>query len=468
MPLTIGLVLVNRYRVVRLLGQGGFGAVYRAWDINVNRPCAIKENLDTSAEAQRQFAREAMVLANLTHPNLPRVTDHFLIEGQGQYLVMDFIEGEDLEMMVKRQGPVAPEQALPWVAQVADALEYLHSRQPPVLHRDIKPANIRVTPEGKAVLVDFGLVKVYDPNLRTTLGARAVTPGYSPPEQYGQGSTDARADIYALGATLYHMLTGQDPAESVQRMVGNISLRPANQMNPAVSEVVERALETSMALTPSQRYQSVGDFRAALKETSTRPVAPPVAVPVSQPVKDRYTVEKGLPAKAKNQRLWLFVVPILVLILAGVTWMAGSTLLAGGKTSTPTPTATATRVPASPTMTAAARLLTATTYANATRTATPQKTATPGATVVTTTATPTQISSPSPTSSGSTGRTTLPTPTKTQKPAPKPTKPPQATNTPRPPATATPRPPATSTPRPPADTATPKPPEPTDTVPPPL
>jgi len=173
-------------------------------------PVRVKENLDTSTEAQRQFLREAMVLANLSHPNLPRVTDHFVIPNQGQYLVMDFVEGQDLASLQQRQPALSLEHVIDWISQVAEALIYLHGRQPPVLHRDIKPANIRLTPDGKAMLVDFGLVKMYDPNLKTTMGARALTPGYAPPEQYGRGRTDARSDIYALGATLYKLLSGQE------------------------------------------------------------------------------------------------------------------------------------------------------------------------------------------------------------------------------------------------------------------
>lgn len=264
MPLQTGQTLVNRYRIVRLLGQGGFGAVYRAWDTNLKRPCAVKENLDVSPEAQRQFAREATVLANLSHPNLPRVTDHFTIPGQGQYLVMDFVEGEDLATMLQRQGALSLEQALQWISQVADALTYMHNRQPPVVHRDIKPANIRITPDGKAMLVDFGLVKLYDPGMQTTVGARAVTPGYAPPEQYGRGTTDTRSDIYALGATLYNLLTGQEPLESVQRLAGR-QLPPAFQLNPAIPVHISQAIERAMHLEPEQRFQNAGEFLQALR-----------------------------------------------------------------------------------------------------------------------------------------------------------------------------------------------------------
>ncbi|MBN2550836.1 MAG: serine/threonine protein kinase, partial [Anaerolineales bacterium] len=203
MTLSPGQTLNNRYRIVTLLGQGGFGAVYRAWDLNLERPRALKENLDTSEAAQRQFKREAQLLSDLSHPNLPKVIDHFVLPGQGQYLVMEYVEGEDLQQMLERQGPLTEAQALDWIGQVCEALIYLHSQTPPVIHRDIKPANIKITPQGKAMMVDFGIAKASAAGQKTTVGARAVTPGYSPPEQYGQGTTDAQSDVYALGATLY-------------------------------------------------------------------------------------------------------------------------------------------------------------------------------------------------------------------------------------------------------------------------
>jgi len=231
--LEVGSLLQGRYRIEKELGRGGFGAVYRAWDNNLNRPCAVKENLEISPEAQRQFMREATVLANLSHPNLPRVTDYFLVQDQGQYLVMDFVEGEDLASRIDRQGALPVSQAVDWVRDILDALIYLHSRQPPVVHRDIKPANIRVTPDGRVMLVDFGLVKMYDPGVKTTMGARAITPGYAPPEQYGRGLTDPRSDVYALGATLYFILTGTDPVESVQRMAGE-KMPSALSINPKI------------------------------------------------------------------------------------------------------------------------------------------------------------------------------------------------------------------------------------------
>ena len=338
MPLHQSQVLYNRYRIVKLLGQGGFGAVYRAWDINLKKACAVKENLDTSPEAQRQFAREATILANLSHPNLPRVTDHFSIPGQGQYLVMDYVEGEDIESLLQRQGTVPPDQAIRWVSQVADALKYLHTQQPPVLHRDLKPANIRVTPEGQAMLVDFGLVKVYDPNLRTTLGARAVTPGYSPPEQYGQGKTDPRTDIYALGATLYTMLTGQRPPESVQRMSLD-TITSVHQVNVQISPQLSQAVARAMSLNPSQRYRSAAEFQAALTPPTPSISPKPASPPPVQPAFSAPTWVSSRPSASKKRTpwlLWLGGIGAFLIIGFGAILVLGAWYVNNSQTSTAT------------------------------------------------------------------------------------------------------------------------------------
>jgi formylglycine-generating enzyme required for sulfatase activity len=265
MPLNTGKILNNRYRIVKLLGQGGFGAVYRAWDINFEMPCALKENTESSPEARRQFMREAQILRNLRHPNLPLVVDTFTLPGEGQYLVMDYVEGEDLQTLLNRNGGPLPEgQVLGWMRQVCDALTYLHSQNPQVIHRDIKPANIKITPEGKAILVDFGIAKANDPKAATTMGARAVTPGFSPNEQYGQGRTDERSDIYALGATLYNMLTGVVPIESVQRTTGAVLPTPRS-LNPAITPNTEQAILKALEVISTQRWQSAAELKAALE-----------------------------------------------------------------------------------------------------------------------------------------------------------------------------------------------------------
>ncbi len=270
MPLQPGAVLRSRYEIKRVLGQGGMGAVYEAKDLNLRVDVAVKENLFTTEEYARQFHNEATILASLRHPNLPRVIDHFVIPGEGQYLVMDFIEGTDLRERIERDGPVDPEEAVQWFIQVCDALAYLHSRRPyPILHRDIKPGNIKIQPDGRAILVDFGLAKVADESGTTTTGAKAMTPGFSPPEQYGTGRTDPRTDIYALGATLYACLTGDIPEDSLERAMGREELTPLRRRNPTVTPALARAIEKALSVRQTERYQRVAEFAAALSSASS-------------------------------------------------------------------------------------------------------------------------------------------------------------------------------------------------------
>lgn len=253
------------------------GAVYLAEDMRLNnRPVAVKENFDTSPEATAQFQVEAELLANLRHLNLPQVFDYFIEPRTGkQYLVMDFVAGEDLEEIVERKGPLSEKEALRIMMQVMDAIAYLHNQNPPVIHRDIKPSNIKVQPDGTAVLVDFGIAKRYLPGKETVGAAAAVTPGYSPPEQYGQGITDARSDIYALGATLYFALTAQAPPEAIKRVThGDRLLSPA-RVNPRISPHIEQAVLKAMALRPIERFSSIADFKRALLTSQWRQPSQP-------------------------------------------------------------------------------------------------------------------------------------------------------------------------------------------------
>jgi hypothetical protein len=269
-----GIVLNNRYKILRLLGQGGMGAVYLAEDINLpGRQVAVKENFDPSAAAQDQFKREALILARLRHQNLPQVTDHFIERASGrQYLIMDYVEGDDLETLLAQRGPLPETEALNWIAQVLDALEYMHfwvdpttGQAAPVIHRDIKPANIKVTPQGRVMLVDFGIAK-YQTGAGTQTGARAASPGFSPVEQY-TGGTDARSDIYAVGATLYCLLTGQVPPESPAIAAGT-PLPPPRKLNPAISPNTEQVILRAMQIQATARYQNVRELRRALVGTT--------------------------------------------------------------------------------------------------------------------------------------------------------------------------------------------------------
>ncbi|MGE5375298.1 MAG: protein kinase domain-containing protein [Bacteroidota bacterium] len=266
MTLERGALLYKRYRIIEILGQGGMGSVYHAVDENLGVDCAVKENLFTTDEYARQFRLEAVILANIRHPNLPRVTDHFVIGDQGQYLVMDYIEGEDLRQRMERVGNITEDDAILIGAAICDALTYLHmNRKPPILHRDIKPGNVKITPDGEIFLVDFGLAKVLQANNQaTTTGARAMTPGYSPPEQYGTARTDPRTDIYSLGATLYAALTGIIPEDGLARAMDNTQLTPLRKRNNKVSKRLASAIEKAMNVDPSERYQNAEEFKRAL------------------------------------------------------------------------------------------------------------------------------------------------------------------------------------------------------------
>jgi serine/threonine protein kinase len=264
MTLERGALLHKRYRIVEILGQGGMGSVYRAVDENLGVDVAVKENLFTTDEYARQFRLEAVILANLRHPNLPRVTDHFVIGDQGQYLVMDYIEGEDLRQRMERQGNITEDEAILLGAAICDALAYLHTRKPPILHRDLKPGNVKITPDGHIFLVDFGLAKVLHGSQATTTGARAMTPGYSPPEQYGTARTDPRTDIYSLGATLYAALSGIIPEDGLARAMDNTQLTPLRKRNGKVSRRLAAAIEKAMGIDPADRYQTAEDFKHSL------------------------------------------------------------------------------------------------------------------------------------------------------------------------------------------------------------
>jgi serine/threonine protein kinase len=293
MTLERGTLLNKRYRIVEILGQGGMAAVYRAIDENLGVEVAVKENLFTTDEYARQFRLEATILANLRHPNLPRVSDHFVIDLQGQYLVMDYIEGEDLRQRLDRLGPLPEQEVIIIGVAISDAMAYMHSRKPMVLHRDIKPGNVRITSLGHIYLVDFGLAKIVQGREATSTGARAMTPGYSPPEQYGTARTDQRSDIYSLGATLYSALTDELPEDGLARAMDQAVLTPVTDYTPKISRKMAGILEKCLEVRPDNRYQSADELRRDLLEarSTTRRRAPIELVLTPPPV----TLERNLP-----------------------------------------------------------------------------------------------------------------------------------------------------------------------------
>ncbi|MCX6083098.1 MAG: bifunctional serine/threonine-protein kinase/formylglycine-generating enzyme family protein [Chloroflexi bacterium] len=263
MPLALGETLEHRYKIDKKLGEGGFGAVYRAYDTRLNVLCAVKESFDASEEAARQFKRGAEMLARLRHPHLPRVTDFFDIPNKGLYLVMDFVEGEDLLSRIQRlRQPLPEEHVVVWLRQICDALTYIHNQNPPIIHRDIKPQNIIIDQNGNAILVDFGLAKLFEAGQRTSLGARGLTPGFASLEQYGTGATDARSDIYSLGATAYAMLTAQAPMESIQRVVNSEPITSPRGLKMSISEPLSIAV--MLEIDPHRRPQTAREFSAKL------------------------------------------------------------------------------------------------------------------------------------------------------------------------------------------------------------
>lgn len=297
--LPIGTIVHSRYQISAVVGRGGLGTVYQVVDVLFSKHniFALKELLDQSSGARKQFELESQWLQSLDHNNIPKVREHFEWQ-QRLYLVMDFVEGENLEQKLARLGgrPLPERQVIEWVLPICDALQYLHTRMPPILHRDVKPANIIVTPSGHPVLVDLGIAKEHLPGARmtATFVRKAGTEGYAPPEQYSTaGQTGPWSDVYGLGATLYHLLTGHIPPTAVERVaLDNALIRPS-VMNPGVNPRTGAAIVRSLALRPSDRFQSIAEFKSALAQaidastpavrSNTLYSAPTPAAPYSQP-----------------------------------------------------------------------------------------------------------------------------------------------------------------------------------------
>ncbi len=325
-----GTILHGRYRIERVLGSGGFGHVYLAIDLVTNQQYAVKEYLVSGSSGQEQLQHEATVLSHLRHPNMPGFQDAFIERGR-YYIVINYIEGNDLTDLVRmarqRNESIPIRQILTWLLAICDAVMFMHSQRPTIIHRDIKPDNIRITPNGTAVLVDLGNAKAAADGARTLFFIRHQgTPGYAPPEQYPGGTgTDARSDVYALGGTLYFVLTAHEPPsvstrnQSLQQGQRDLpSLRdhiasnppeesaeakaarqfrlgvtkpskPAPQhsrhieqletLPPAVLQQIDQIIQKSMAMKPKNRYQFVADFANDLKNVIAALPGPPSPTP---------------------------------------------------------------------------------------------------------------------------------------------------------------------------------------------
>ena len=289
-PLQPGDLLRERYIVQSIIGRGGMGSIYLAEDNRLpGRKCALKEvqqdpsiSEELREQSRQQFYREASVLARLDYPNLPKVSDYFSADTR-DYLVMDYVPGEDLKTLMdqaRRRGEQLPiSDILEWARQLLSALAYLHRQDPPVIHRDIKPSNLKLTLDGLLKLVDFGLVKQMAPDeVTVTVIQGRGTALYTPLEQYGgdTGHTDPRTDIYAFGATFYHLVTNQPPIEAKQRFLRPNALVPPSELNPSIPITLEEVILWSMALHPDDRPQKVDEIREVLEAGDMRVSKPAV------------------------------------------------------------------------------------------------------------------------------------------------------------------------------------------------
>jgi serine/threonine protein kinase len=266
-------ILQSRYRVVRHLGRGGMGAVYEAVDLRLGHTVALKQTLTSDEELWKQFEREARLMARLNHPALPRVSDYFT-EGHRAFFVMQYVEGTDLaEIIAEQPGPFPRPAVVAWADQLLDALIYLHAHERQIIHRDIKPHNLKITPNGRIVLLDFGLAKTQaadSTDCSSGVSVFGYTPRYAPLEQIQDLGTSPQSDIYALGATLYHLLTGIKPPDALMRATALVSarpnpLKPANEINGAVGADLTAIISRAMAQNPDERYRSATEFREALR-----------------------------------------------------------------------------------------------------------------------------------------------------------------------------------------------------------
>lgn len=283
MATEIGTVVDGKYEILKLIGTGGMSYVYLAMDKRLNKQWAVKEikksaNGKNDEIIENSLLAEANLMKRLDHPALPRIVD-IIDNGKTIYIIMDYIEGESLDKILNEYGAQPQELVIDWAKQVCDALGYLHSQKPPIIYRDMKPANIMLKLEGNIKIIDFGIAREYkEQNLADTkvLG----TKGYASPEHYGNRQTDARSDIYTLGMTMHHLLTGVDPRPA------DYMYAPIRQWNPELSGGLERIIDKCTALDPEDRYQNCNELMYAL---------------------DHYEEEDGVYKKKQKRKLISFI-----------------------------------------------------------------------------------------------------------------------------------------------------------------
>ena len=325
--------LINdRYVVVRVIGRGGMGAVYLVTDtLDQNRVMALKEMSNAAivdprdrAMAVAQFRREAQLLRRLRHANLPAVSDEFAI-GDRNYLVMEYVPGSTLQQMLDRgEGPFPESRVVAWANQLCDVLDYLHRQQPAIIFRDLKPANIMIMADDRLKLIDFGIARLFKPGQHQDTMLLG-TQGYAAPEQYGGGQSDPRSDIYALGATLFSLLTGHDPAQ----MPPLKPLPSVRDYRPDVSPFLESIVMRATRMSANERWQSTQELRQAIATVALPPGEPAArAAPLSppaQPPSHRPTTRLLLRAAGLSNRQ---------LALAGLGLLLGIVLAIVGLTQT--------------------------------------------------------------------------------------------------------------------------------------
>ncbi len=258
----IGSVIDGKYEVVRQIGKGGMSTVYLVVDRRLKKPWALKEiqkyrDAGDGEIVAGSLLAEADIMKRLDHPALPRIVD-IIEDPEYIRIVMDYIEGRSLDRILAERGPLPEDLVVDWAKQICDAFVYLHTRKPPIIFRDMKPANAMLSPDGNIKIIDFGIAREYKEKGRsdtTVLGTR----GYASPEHYGSRQTDARSDIYTLGMTIHHLLTGVSP-----RTPGYV-YRPVRFWNPGLSQGIESVVDRCTALDPSARYQNCTDLMSDLR-----------------------------------------------------------------------------------------------------------------------------------------------------------------------------------------------------------